>query len=38
MEGPFQDILVKFRNINLRCIAGKQQEDNAEEVETRPNF
>lgn len=38
MEGPFQGILIKFRNINLKCIAGKQKKDNVEEVETRPNF
>lgn len=38
MEGPFQGILVMFRNTNLKGIAGKQQEDSAEEVETRPNF
>jgi len=39
MEGPFQGILEKFRNMSFKSIAGKQQENNAEEeTKTRPDF
>lgn len=39
MEGPFWDIFVKLRNINLIGICEKQQEGNGEdEVDTGLTF